>query len=315
MKTLLHICLLITYILLPIHAQQAPIPPINTTHSLEKPGIIRLKQDKNTQLLLATCSVNGVKCQMIVDTAASHTTFHSGFIDKHFPTIKRIKAPIAPGSNVKTVPDIFPLNEVNIGNFHIKNCLGLCLDLSPLISQFTDTPVVGILGMNYMGLRPFRLSATNKTLEFLTEKNYPKRGLHELHSSLRRTQVFTIHCQREGNKFPLLLDSGSSLSFAPKAHWPIDETARPIVTQTTDINGKEADSIIMKRGIISNLKLGENYTLHNAQFIVDSSHPTGKRNQIGVDTLSKGVDVLLDVPNKKVYAMKAEKYDSTPKKK
>lgn len=315
MLPILRFCLLVVFLLIPVYGQQAPVQPVAPTHSLTSPELIYLEQDKNTQLLLATCTINGIKCRMIVDTAASHTTFHSGFIDKYFPTLPRRKAPIAPGSNVRNIPDIFVLNEVRLGGFHLKNCLGFCLDLSPLISQFQDTPIVGILGMNYMGLRPFRLSATNKTLEFLTKESYPKSGLYELHSSLRRTQVFTIHCHRGGSQFPLLLDSGSSFSFAPKEHWPIDETAQPIITQTTDINGKEADTLIMKRGIISDLKLGESYTLRHTQFIVDSSHPTGKRNQIGVDTLSKGMDVLLDVPNKKVYALKAVKLDSTPSKK
>lgn len=46
---------------------------------------VRLTRDAHSKLLVAQCTINGVPCNLIVDTAASHTTFDIKFIKKNFP--------------------------------------------------------------------------------------------------------------------------------------------------------------------------------------------------------------------------------------
>ena len=70
---------------LPLSAEEQPVPaqggPAVSITDL-KP--VKLERDAHSKLLVAQCTVNGVPCNLIVDTAASHTTFDIKFIKKNF---------------------------------------------------------------------------------------------------------------------------------------------------------------------------------------------------------------------------------------
>ena len=70
---------------IPLSAEEQPLPaqggPVVSITDL-KP--VKLERDAHSKLFVAQCTVNGVPCNLIVDTAASHTTFDIKFIKKEF---------------------------------------------------------------------------------------------------------------------------------------------------------------------------------------------------------------------------------------
>ena len=143
---------------LPLSAEEQPLPaqggPVVSITDL-KP--VKLERDAHSKLLLAQCTVNGVPCNLIVDTAASHTTFDIKFIKKNFPGLPLEDVQIAPGSNVDAVPRLFAMRSFSMGGLHIKNFFGLALDLTPLQKDM-QVKIDGILGINQLGFTPFLLS-------------------------------------------------------------------------------------------------------------------------------------------------------------
>ncbi len=117
---------------LPLSAEEQPVPaqggPAVSITDL-KP--VKLERDAHSKLLVAQCTVNGVPCNLIVDTAASHTTFDIKFIKKNFPGLPLEDVQIAPGSNVRAAPRLFAMRSFSMGGLHIKNFFGLALDLTP----------------------------------------------------------------------------------------------------------------------------------------------------------------------------------------
>ena len=118
---------------LPLSAAEQPDPAqARPVVSITDLNPVRLTRDAHSKLLVAQCTINGVPCNLIVDTAASHTTFDIKFIKKNFPGLPLENAQIAPGSNVNTVPQLFAMKTFSIGGLHIKNFFGLAMDLTPL---------------------------------------------------------------------------------------------------------------------------------------------------------------------------------------
>ncbi|XBD73991.1 retropepsin-like aspartic protease [Akkermansia massiliensis] len=117
---------------LPLSAAEQPDPAqARPVVSITDLNPVRLTRDAHSKLLVAQCTINGVPCNLIVDTAASHTTFDIKFIKKNFPGLPLENAQIAPGSNVNTVPQLFAMKSFSIGGLHIKNFFGLAMDLTP----------------------------------------------------------------------------------------------------------------------------------------------------------------------------------------
>ena len=102
--------------LLPLSfAEEEASLPDRATACLTGMEPIKLARDPNSKLLIAECRINGIPCNLIVDTAASHTTFDVKFIQKHFPNLTLQEVQIAPGSNVHTAPRVFPMESFSIG--------------------------------------------------------------------------------------------------------------------------------------------------------------------------------------------------------
>lgn len=159
---------------LPLSAEEQPVPaqggPAVSITDL-KP--VKLERDAHSKLLVAQCTVNGVPCNLIVDTAASHTTFDIKFIKKNFPGLPLEDVQIAPGSNVRAAPRLFAMRSFSMGGLHIKNFFGLALDLTPLQKDM-QVKIDGILGINYLGFSPFLLSVRNASLQFLERSRFPQ---------------------------------------------------------------------------------------------------------------------------------------------
>lgn len=276
-------------------ADPAQAKPVVSITSLTP---VRLTRDAHSKLLVAQCTINDVPCSLIVDTAASHTTFDIKFIKKNFPGLPLQNAQIAPGSNVNTVPQLFPMQSFSIGGLQIKNFFGFAMDLTPLQNDM-QVKVDGILGINYLGFSPFLLSVKDASLQFLERSGFPAKRMKPLDVERHASGIFYVRCSRGGAPFLLALDSGSSLSLAPLEHWPANPDGSQLTAKASDINGHSGDRNVMKLGIPSTLRMGPDFQLEGLSFAVTG---TGGRCQIGVDTL-KHFDIIIDAPQGEVFAL------------
>lgn len=284
---------------LPLSAEEQPDPAqARPVVSITDLNPVRLTRDAHSKLLVAQCTINGVPCNLIVDTAASHTTFDIKFIRKNFPGLPLEDVQIAPGSNVNAAPQLFAMRSFSMGGLHIKNFFGLALDLTPLQKDM-QVKVNGILGINYLGFSPFLLSVRNASLQFLERSRFPVQYMKPLDVERDPSGIFYIRCSRGGGTFPLALDSGSSLSMAPVEQWPADPNGNQLTTKATDINGHNGDCTVMKLGIPSTLRMGPDFQMDGLSFAVTG---TGGRCQIGVDTFQH-FDIIIDAPQGEVFAL------------
>ena len=86
---------------LPLSAAEQPDPAqARPVVSITDLNPVRLTRDAHSKLLVAQCTINGVPCNLIVDTAASHTTFDIKFIKRISPAcrLKTRRSPPAPTS-------------------------------------------------------------------------------------------------------------------------------------------------------------------------------------------------------------------------
>jgi len=284
---------------LPLSAEEQAVPAAGgPVVSITDLNPVKLERDSRSKLLVAQCAVNGVPCNLIVDTAASHTTFDIKFIKKNFPGLPLEDVQIAPGSNVRAAPRLFAMRSFSMGGLHIKNFFGLALDLTPLQKDM-QVKVDGILGINYLGFSPFLLSVRNASLQFLERSRFPVQYMKPLDVERGPSGIFYIRCSRGGDAFPLALDSGSSLSMAPVEQWPVDPNGHQLTTKATDINGHNGDCTVMKLGIPSTLRMGPDFQMDGLSFAVTG---TGGRYQIGVDTFQH-FDIIIDAPQGEVFAL------------
>lgn len=235
--------------LLPLSfAEEEASLPDRATAFLTGMEPIKLARDPNSKLLIAECRINGIPCNLIVDTAASHTTFDVKFIQKHFPNLTLQEVQIAPGSNVHTAPRVFPMESFSIGGLLIKNFYGCTMDLDSL-QKSTHIRVDGILGINYLGFCPFLLSVSNATLQFLERSSFPLKDMKPLDVERHASGILYIRCTRDGAPFLLALDSGSTLSLAPVEQWPAAPDGSHVKAMTSDINGSSGSHSVMKLGV------------------------------------------------------------------
>ena len=285
--------------LLPLSfAEEAAPLPDRATASLTDMEPVKLARDPNSKLLIAECRINGIPCNLIVDTAASHTTFDVKFIKKHFPDLALQEVQIAPGSNVHTAPRVFSMESFSIGGLLIKNFYGCTMDLDPLQNS-TRIRVDGILGINYLSFCPFLLSVRDATLQFLERSRFPLKDMKPLDVERHDSGILYIRCVRDGAPFLLALDSGSTLSLAPVEQWPADPDGSHVKVMASDINGSSGSHSVMKLGVPSTLHMGPDFQMEGLSFVVTG---TGGRHQIGVDTL-RHFDIIVDAPQGEVYAL------------
>lgn len=279
-------------------AEQPAAAQNRPTVSITDLNPVKLVRDDNSKLLVAQCFVNGIPCNLIVDTAASHTTFDIKFIKKHFPNLPLEKVQMAPGSNVNAVPLLFPMRSFSIGGLHIKNFFGLALDITPLQKDM-QVKVDGLLGINYLGFSPFLLSVKNASLQFLERTQFPTQYMKQLDVERAPSGIFYVRCSRGGGPFLLALDSGASLSQAPLEQWPADPNGNQLTIKVTDINGHRGDCNVIKLGIPSTLRMGPDFQMNGLSFAVTGA---GGKYHIGVDTFQH-FDVIIDAPQGEVFAL------------
>ncbi len=265
---------------------------------------LKLSRDANSNLLIAECKLNGVPCKLLVDTAASHTTFDVNFVKKHFPNTSLHTIGLTNESNVQVAPKMFLINSFSLGGLTLRNYDAMAMDLTALKKNFA-AQIDGLLGINYLKFFPFRLSAKNNTIQFLDPSMLSKLpNKKELYATRKPSGVFNITCHLGKDSFILALDSGATLTMATdaKGKWQIDHS-KEFRTHTADINSHNKSAIALKSGIPATIKIGPDFMLKNQSWFIEG---TSERNLLGVDTMEQ-FDIIVDAKNNKVYAVPHEK--------
>ena len=259
--------------------------PINRLEVTVLPG-------NNLQTVQAT--LNGKPCVLLLDTGASHTTIDRDFLAKTFPDLPTQPVALGGDTNVETAPLAFPILSLKLGETELKRFVGMALPLGHL-AESVGTRIDGILGMNALAYAPFRLSLRDRAVTWYS--SVPDlTGATEL-PVLQTLGDNSLHlvASRAGDAqsttFPVLLDSGASLTFMDSERWPAAEGEAALTT--TGVN--EAANVSLKRGAKDDLRLGT-HTLTLEPLLRPGEEPI-----LGADSLLKMNDLIIDAKARRVW--------------
>ncbi len=261
---------------------------------------LKLSRDGASNLLVAECKLNGVPCKLLVDTAASHTTLDVAFVKKHFPDTALHTIGLTDESNVQVAPKLFFIKTFEMGGLTLRNYDCMAMDLAMLKKNF-DVKIDGLLGINYLKFTPFRLSAKNNTIQFLTPAEMAKiTDKKELYAERKASGVYNITCHIGTEQFVLALDSGATLTMAcsAKGKWQADPT-KVFKTASADINSHRKTAIDLRPGVPATIQIGPDFQLKNQSWFIEG---VDGRDLLGIDTMEQ-FDILVDGKNNKVYAI------------
>ena len=259
--------------------------PINRLTFTVLPG-------NNLQTVQAT--LNGKPCVLLLDTGASHTTLDRDFLAKTFPDLPTQPVALGGDTNVETAPLAFPIHALKLGETELKRFVGMALPLGHL-AQSAGTRIDGILGMNALAYAPFRLSLRDRAVTWYS--SVPDlTGATEL-PVLQTLGDNSLHlvASRAGDAqsttFPVLLDSGASLTFMDSERWPAAEGETALTT--TGVN--EAANVSLQRGAKDTLRLGT-HTLTLEPLLRPGEEPI-----LGADSLLKMNDLIIDAKARRIW--------------
>lgn len=249
---------------------------------------VPLEVRPGTNLQIVRARLDGVPCTLLFDTGASHTTFDRGFVERAFPG--RALHPIALGgeTNVASAPAAFRIGALTLGNATLRDFLGMVLPLGHL-SEAVGTKVDGILGMNAMAYAPFALSVGEGRVTWYPEGTpRPKGTPLPVVSGAQKRPILSLKARAkpDGKTFPVLIDSGASLTVLDGAHWPA-EGEEHAAFSTVDVNS--ASEAAFRKGKPGELLLG-GFRLPVRPLLNNGSR---KESTLGADAL-RGVTLLID---------------------
>ena len=163
------------------------------------------------------------------------------------------------------------------------------------LAESAGTRIDGILGMNALAYAPFRLSLRDRAVTWYS--SVPDlTGATEL-PVLQTLGDNSLHlvASRAGDAqsttFPVLLDSGASLTFMDSERWPAAEGEAALTT--TGVN--EAANVSLRRGAKDTLRLGT-HTLTLEPLLRPGEEPI-----LGADSLLKMNDLIIDAKARRVW--------------
>jgi len=235
-----------------LHAQERYFTPAVADPAA--PNRVALDVRPGNGLQVVQAELNGKPCRLLFDTGASHTTFDRAFLQREFPELPL--QPIALGgvTNVTSAPAAFPVKSLKLGQADLRDFIGMALPLGHLSGSVGDR-VDGILGMNAMAYAPFLLSVGDGEVLW----NPPAERLEgfralPLHDDPGDNSLSLVarHAP-DGKPFPMLVDSGSSLTFAESAFWPAQGETFDFAASS--VNAASAASV--QRGEPGELRFGD----------------------------------------------------------
>lgn len=294
-------CALLALAVTTLSAQEAFFIPKTQASAI---NAVPLDVRPDTGLPILHARLDGVPCALLFDTGATHTTFDRGFIERAFP--ERPLRPIALGgtTNVTSGPAAFRVGALTLGNAELRGFLGMTLPLGHL-SKAVGTQVDGILGMNAMAYAPFALAMGKGLVTWYPEGTRRPAGTPLPVSQAGRGNALFLEARAmpRGETFPVLIDSGASLTFLGEAHWPQAKESAPVALSATGVNASRAASF--REGRPGSLFLGD-FRLPVRPLLGNGGDAT-----LGADAL-RGVTLLIDVRRRAVTALEAAAAPESP---
>ncbi len=244
----------------------------------------------NLQVLQAV--LNGRPCALLLDTGASHTTLDRAFMRRTFPNEVLRPVGLVGPTNVEATPHAFHIKTLQVGEATLKNFVGMVLPLEHL-SKAMGRQIDGILGMNAMAYAPFLLEVGAARVTWFPPHAPLPKGMalplmeaepQGTSARAKRTLSLAARATPEGKPFPLLIDSGSSLTFVEEAVWGSAE-ADGVAFATTGVNA--AASANFRKGLPGTCYLGT-FALPLQPFLTQAGEAL-----LGADTL-RHLALLID---------------------
>lgn len=257
-----------------------PFSPASVPHGKAS---VRLDVNPGNSMLLIDAKVDGHPCRLIFDTGATHTTLDRAFVRDVLKRQDVQPVDVTGDTNVEERPGVFKVESFVIGDAAFGAFMMMSLDLSR-VSRSVGKEVHGVLGMNVIASTPMLLSVKDSVAVFNPEKEIARDFPPPVKSLTFEAPVFAA--EKNGRKFPVLVDSGSSITYMTEGFWPVDEAAPAAAIGATDVNGSGA--IGGKPGIEGRFDAGPAFTIR--PLVAARSEST-----IGSDTL-RSVDMLMRLP-------------------
>lgn len=231
---------------------------------------------------LVEAEVDGVKCTLLADTGASHTTLDLNFVTNRLSGVELKEVELIGNTNVAMAPKFASVGKLKIGETVLEVDGAMALDLGHL-SASVGKRVDGILGMNHIRQKPCLISLKRGEMKWDPEEAETE-GFKRVRVRDRGNTYEILAIGPNGRRMALLVDTGSSFTFVSSQLWEAGEDE--VKLGATDVN-KRVD-LALKKGKRGEIGCGGNVSLTIEPILsADDRH-----NQLGADVF-KNVDILL----------------------
>lgn len=242
---------------------------------------VAVKVNPGNNMPLVEAEVEGVKCTLLVDTGATHTTFDMSFVKRNMPDKELVPVMLTAESNVEGAPRFMKVKSLKIGDAEFGEFGAMALDISHLPSA-VGAKVDGILGMSTLGRVPCLISLGSGEMAFVPGRETTEGFERPVKRSLSDPMSVLLPVKFGERTVELLVDSGCSKSFlSSDTLWPTTGEAADM--PAVDING--STGLRPQMGARGVLAVGEG--LEIAPLVV--AEPM---NRIGSDVLT-AYDMLI----------------------
>ena len=245
--------------------------------------VVPLRVIERNNMMIVSAKVDGAPCALLFDTGATHTSLDASFASKVLTNSTPVEVAIAGDTNVKSRPVALKVAELEIGEAKFTDFSVMSVDLGHLPKSVGE-PVVGVLGMNVISRVPTLLSAGSGRVVFNPGVNERNGFARPVRSASPDPLEIVFGIRKGGKPFPVLVDSGASMTFMNAAHWP--RGTNNVAIAASDVNG--SSGLNAAPGERAELPLGIPVEIFP---MVGDSVP----DCIGADTL-KRYDMLMEAP-------------------
>lgn len=233
---------------------------------------IPLEVHRHNGMAFVQGEIESRPCRFLFDTGTTITTLDLDFATNTLGKTSLGKPQIAPGSNVSQVPDIIPVSGLKIGQAQFDREYVAAIDLSQVCAGMNER-FDGVLGMDVISAAPSLVSFRNSAWVL----NAAPDGFPNPKKSLA-PDALVFPAMKCGKVFPVLVDSGSSITFMNSGLWPVDETLAAGERQMTGANG--AETRLAQTGQKGAFDKGP--ALELSPLVMD-----GRESTVGSDTLQR----------------------------
>lgn len=213
-------------------AVEEATPPAVATPALPE-QLFQLSQDARCRQVVTTCIVAGQPLRVLLDTGATHTVFHSESAKQLKQITWMDTSHIQFSGNATQRPDIF-IAPVLLGPGDFDPRPLLSIDLSGVRSMMAE-PIDGIVGMDFLTPLPLTLDFNANEFYWGIPENPAALKLSPLEGNRDPNGRLFISVKSGEKTFPLLLDTGSSVTRVYETDWAPGR-GKEISAQISDVN-------------------------------------------------------------------------------